>query len=797
MAERELFLGRQANADDLSPAGDWATLDPDRLTRHGVVLGMTGSGKTGLCITLMEELAMAGVPILAIDPKGDIANLALVFPQMRSSDFAPWIDPAEADRSGRSVDEEAEVVAKRWRDGLTQWQAYPDRAKALAEAASVTVYTPGSESGVSIDLLGSLGQVPDVDGEARRELVSGTVSGLLGLVGVRAEPMRDPSHVVLSHLLETAWAEGTTMDVEQLIVKLVDPPFQKVGVFPVDQFFPRKERLDLAMQLNAVLASPAFAAWQAGVPLDLDAFLSPGADGKVPIRVFYTAHLDDAGRTFFTAMLLNRLVAWMRRQPGTGSLRALLYIDEVYGLMPPHPANPPTKRPLLTLLKQARAMGLGVVLATQNPIDLDYSALSNTGMWWLGKLSTRQDQDRVLDGLASAQGDVDKATLRGWLEKLPKRTFVVRDVRESAPQLWTCRWAISYLRGPLTRREVARLKPDLPDLPPPPPGGARPAAPEAVPDGFTPHPPPPPGKAAYRFLVPEIAHSARLAPFLGDAAEPRRSDGRTVWRPALYAAMHLRFDERGFEFERPEHRLFFPIEGEEPYFRGEPELIDDDLTSSVPDGDHLFAPLPALCDEAAELKALKNKVVEEVYRGETSVRFKHATTKLSSRGGEDGEAFRTRVEGALRDRIDAKIVKLKSKVDGKVSTLEGRLVRKQRDLEQHASAVSAKMANEAVNVGETLLSMFFGRRKTLTTAMSKRTQTRAAQDRVGRTEEEIAELERQMYDLQSELEAEMLEIENAELRTLDDITEQSIGLERSDIRVDDFVVLWIPVSRQL
>ena len=302
MPARELFLGRQVDPSALTSTKQWATLDPDRLTRHGVVLGMTGSGKTGLCITMMEELAMAGVPILAIDPKGDIGNLALVFPEMRAADFEPWVDPGEAQRNGRSTADEAEAVSGVWRRGLTEWQAYPDRIRALSESASVTVYTPGSEAGVPVDLLGALGQAPDVDGEARRELVSGTVSGLLGLLGIKAEPMRDPRHVVLSHILETAWAEGRSLDVEALIVQLVDPPFDKVGVFPLDRFYPRDDRMDLAMQLNAVLASPSFAAWQAGAPLDIDALLAPDADGRTPIRVFYTAHLDDAGRTFFTAL---------------------------------------------------------------------------------------------------------------------------------------------------------------------------------------------------------------------------------------------------------------------------------------------------------------------------------------------------------------------------------------------------------------------------------------------------------------------------------------------------------------
>ena len=456
MSEEGLYIGRSCDPKTMKPTEAALHLKADRLTRHAVCFGMTGSGKTGLCVTLLEELALQGVPLIIIDPKGDMANLALGFSEHTPTDFEPWVDPSEAERQGISVAELAANTANRWRKGLQDWGVSRERVQQFTTKTAVNIYTPGSQAGRPVDVMSSLAPPRDaLDDESLVELVAGTVSGLLGLIGVEADPVRDARHIVMSTIVEAAWRANESLSLEDLVLRIVDPPFSKVGVFPVDTFFPRNDRMELAMRLNGVVASPSFAGWKTGAPLEPSDFLTRG--DKTPVSIFYLAHLDDQQRMFFVSLLLNRLVAWSRRQPGTGALRALLYFDEVYGYLPPYPKNPATKRPMMTLMKQARAVGLGTMVVTQNPVDVDYGALSNSGTWLIGRLQTKQDRARVLDGLELSGSTLDKSELDDWLEKLPSRCFLIRDLKEDAPALVHSRWAISYLRGPLTRREVERL----------------------------------------------------------------------------------------------------------------------------------------------------------------------------------------------------------------------------------------------------------------------------------------------------------------------------------------------------
>jgi len=785
----ELYLGRRVDPDTLRPTHEPSTLEADQLTRHAVCFGMTGSGKTGLCVTLLEELAMAGVPLLAIDPKGDLCNLALAFAEHRPEDFAPWVDPAEAERAGQSVEAFAEALSQRWRAGLREWGVDAARIRRFTDGAEVVIYTPGSHAGVPINVLGGLGRVPvGLDPEGITDLVGGTIASLLGLLKIEADPLRDPRHIVLARILGDAWEAERSLSLEDLIVQLVDPPFEKVGVFPLEQFFARKDRMTLAMQLNGLVASPSFASWSAGHVLDFDQLLNRGGE-RTPVSVFSLAHLDDAERRFFAALLLNELVAWCRRQPGSGALRALLYFDEVFGYLPPHPANPATKKPILTLLKQARGVGVGAALVTQNPVDVDYKAMSNAGLWIMGRLSTKQDRARVLDGIAGATGDVDRGTLGGWLDALPSRTFVVRDVKRPEPYLLHSRWAISYLRGPLTLREIERLEQSVSA----PTGEFFAPAPEPEDTGLSDRLPPAPQGFRYLFVDPEVAFSARLADFFASRHRAPRSDGATRWEPALYAQLHLRFDQGEFEIERGESRLFFPIDAEEVRFDAEPAFERSDFLVDVPEG--VFAPLPPSVDEAKELEALSKRVAEEVYRGETERAFVHTKRKLRSRGGESRADFEARVRGVLQEKIDAEIAKMKASVDRKLERLEDRRDKLERDVERYRGEERQQIANEVVNAGETLMGLFFGRRKSFNTAMSKRSQTRRAQERTERTSQDLKDLERDIYDLEDETETRVKEIENRWLRQLDEIEERQIKLERADIRLDHFGIVWVPVTR--
>ncbi|MBT3218217.1 MAG: ATP-binding protein, partial [Proteobacteria bacterium] len=682
MAKHQLYVGRYCEPEHMRPSGGYALLEPDRLVQHAVCFGMTGSGKTGICVTLLEELAMGGVPLLVIDPKGDMSNLALAFSDHSAASFAPWIDPAEAVRRGTTTDALAEKVSQKWKNGLKQWGVDQRRIRALTERVEVTIHTPGSSAGVPVDVLGALSAPPEGfadDSEALRELVSGLVTGLLGLVDVSADPVKDPCHIVLSHIVESAWEGGEDLNLEHLILRLVDPPFEKVGVFPLEKFFPRDDRMDLAMALNGVVSSPSFAAWNKGVPLDPAALLAK-RDNRTQIRVFYLAHLDDAQRIFFVSMLLNRLVAWSRRQPGSGVLRTLVYFDEVFGYLPPYPRNPATKKPVLTLMKQARAVGVGTMLVTQNPVDVDYAAMSNAGTWMIGRLQTRQDRERVIDGLAGAAGAIDRKTLHSWLERLPPRTFLVRDVKEPEPKLIHSRWAISYLRGPLTRRELEQLPRDETVQ-----QQQTPSVSSDDMSGLTGTTPPAPKSFEYRFLDPRVVFSARLATFFESQAQPRRQDNRIVWEPAILASLHLTFDEgRDFLSNTMEHRLFFPVTNNEVTVAGEPNFEPGDFLPSAPP-DCLFAELPTQIDEATELKQLQKRVVEEVYRGETTKMFRQVKLRLSSRAGEARPDFRVRVKEAVQQKIDDDVAKLKDRVQTKVDRLEDKREGLIRNLERHKS----------------------------------------------------------------------------------------------------------------
>ncbi|HSD66168.1 MAG TPA: helicase HerA-like domain-containing protein, partial [Vicinamibacteria bacterium] len=451
-----LYLGKQVDPGT-GTVGARLDLDPADLLTHGLIVGMTGSGKTGLAIVLLEELLRQGVPVIAIDPKGDLANLLLLFDGLDAASFEPWIDPEAARRDGKDVKAAAADAAAAWKKGLAEWGLGPGDIAALKRAHDAVVFTPGSSAGVPLNVLQSL-DAPSVSFDSAeedlRDEIQSIVSGLLGLVKVEADPLQSPPAIFLANLVEKAWRAGKGYSLEDLIGAIADPPFDRIGALPLETAFPRRERQGLMMALNNLLASPSFEAWRRGEPLDVARMLR-APDGRPRLSIVSTAHLSDEERLFVTALLLDKVKTWMRGQGGTTELRALVYMDEIFGYFPPHPANPPTKRPLLTLLKQARAQGVGVVLATQNPVDLDYKGLANMGTWLVGTLQTQQDRERLAGGLQGA--GLEPSAVAKLLAGTRKRVFLLHDVHRKAPCLLQSRWAMSYLRGPLTRDEISRL----------------------------------------------------------------------------------------------------------------------------------------------------------------------------------------------------------------------------------------------------------------------------------------------------------------------------------------------------
>ena len=456
------YIGRPYDLATKNPTPGLVLYDSKDLVTHAVCVGMTGSGKTGLCIDIIEEAALDGIPTIAIDPKGDLTNLMLTFPQLRPEDFRPWINEEDAAKKGLSPDAYASQQAETWKNGLASWGEDGERIARLREAADFAIYTPGSNAGIPVSILASFAAPPQSlrdDAELFRERVGTTVTSLLGLIGIDADPVQSREHVLLSTLITNAWSEGKDLDLALLVGQIQKPPATRIGVMELDSFYPEKDRQKLALAINSLLAAPGFTSWLEGVPLDVATLLHT-PEGKPRVAIMSIAHLSDAERMFFVSLLLNQVVGWMRAQTGTTSLRAILYMDEIFGFFPPV-AAPPSKQPLLTLMKQARAFGLGVLLATQNPVDLDYKGLSNAGTWLLGRLQTERDKARVLEGLegvaAAANASFDKGQIDTLLAGLGSRVFLMNNVHEDGPRLLETRWSMSYLRGPLTRDQIKKL----------------------------------------------------------------------------------------------------------------------------------------------------------------------------------------------------------------------------------------------------------------------------------------------------------------------------------------------------
>ena len=453
------YLGKDYDLTASQLKENLVLYDSKDLVTHAVIIGMTGSGKTGLGIGLLEEALVDNIPFIAIDPKGDLGNILLTFPELNAATFRPWINEQESATQGQTPDQFAEAQAKLWEKGLGDWGQTVERIRKMRQSVDFAIYTPGSSAGLQVSVLRSFA-VPSGavlnDSDALREHIQTTATSLLALMGIEADPMTSREHVLISNILSQNWIAGKSLDLASLIKAIQEPPFTQIGVMDIESFYPQKDRFGLSMQLNNLLASPGFNAWMEGEPLDIQRmFYTP--EGKARACIFTISHLGDKERMFFVSMLLNEVLGWMRTQSGTTSLRALLYMDEIFGYLPPT-ANPPSKVPMLTLLKQARAFGLGMVLATQNPVDLDYKALSNTGTWFIGRLQTERDKARVLEGLEGAsQSGFDRADMDKILSGLGKRVFLMHNVNDNAPTIFQTRWTMSYLRGPMTKEQVKSL----------------------------------------------------------------------------------------------------------------------------------------------------------------------------------------------------------------------------------------------------------------------------------------------------------------------------------------------------
>jgi hypothetical protein len=787
--------------------------DARDLTTHAVCVGMTGSGKTGLCISLLEEAALDNVPAILIDPKGDLTNLLLTFPELRPEDFEPWINPDDARRKGMTEAEYARTMAETWRKGLADWDQGPDRIRALKNAAEFRIYTPGSDAGLPVSILASFRCPPlswDDDEEILRDQIQGTVSALLGLVGIMADPLRSREHILLSHIIETAWRAGEDLDLARLIAAIQNPPMRQLGVFDVDTFFPPKDRFVLATALNGIIAAPGFVNWTQGEPLDIDAFLYT-ATGKPRHSIFYIAHLDDAQRMFFVTLLLEQVITWMRRQPGTTSLRALLYMDEIFGYFPPA-ANPPSKRPMLTLLKQARAYGLGIVLTTQNPVDLDYKGLANAGTWFIGKLQTERDKLRVLDGLESvmAEGGVslNRNQLDRTLSALNNRVFLLHNVHAPAPTIFYTRWAMSYLRGPLTRSQVRTLMAPFKTgasaaaradaaTTATPTAAVRTAAPITT-AGYTQVPPTLPPDLPQAYLPLRMSPNRALAVL--ESAQERQlqaAETRLVYEPGLLAMGTVLFSDRtrAVAVSRRVTKLVYGQALRETVSWGEAVAVNLDPRELLkqPESRALFAPVPADLNTAAKIKRAERDFVDHLYREETLALFFSPVLKLYSRPEESERDFKIRLAQVARERRDAEVEALRKRFQPRFDRLQLQLLREQRELEEDKQELAARGREEWLAGAETLAGMLgLGRRRALSSAATRRRMTAAAKAEVAESEAEIARLQRELAELKSDLEAEIASITQRWEEALETITPYEIRPKKTDCVVELVTLAWLP-----
>jgi hypothetical protein len=781
MTDKNFFLGGildPATGDRTDVKYSYESSD---LTTHAVIVGMTGSGKTGLGVAFIEEAMLAGIPCLVIDPKGDMTNLALNFPELRPTDFRPWVDEAAAARDGKNPDQVAEETANRWRTGLEDWDIDSQRMQQLHGAADVTVYTPGSMAGTPLNIVGGLA-VPQIgwtgNEETLRDEIEGFVSSLLTLAGITADPVSAPEHILLARIIEHSWSNGSDLDLAGLLGAVIEPPIRKLGVFDIETFFPKKDRTALAMRLNALVASPSFASWIEGQPLDIDSMLYNGNSPRV--GVIYLSHLSDDERQFVVTLVLSKLVTWMRKQSGTGALRALVYMDEMFGFAPPT-AEPPSKKPILTILKQARAYGVGMVLSTQNPVDLDYKAMANAGTWMIGRLQTERDKARILEGMSSATGGVDLSVVSGLISGLGKRAFVAHSTRSNTPTVFTTRWVMSYLAGPLTRDQVAQLKRD------PQPHHTVPTKPDQ------------PVSDDASLVAPPVADGIGVvwaAPSVPWLEEAGGLPGSRRLAPAAVATVHLRYNDQkaGVEHEEEYEAVVYPLDDGATHVIA----VDHDERDFLPTppGRAEYVLGTAGIGGAAFWRSLSTALTNRLVAEKTITVFKNAELKLYSRVEEDREHFEQRCRAAAAERADADVAALTTKYQTRIRTAQDAIRKAEHRVRELESDVGARKQTELLSGAGDLLGALLGGRRTATglrSAASRRNQTKRVEERLDTAADRLEMQQETLVNLESDLARDVEDITDRWDTAASQIEEAAIPLARSNVEVEPLRLLWLPV----
>ena len=759
------YLGRDIDKTTQEATDALTLLKNKNFTTHAAIIGMTGSGKTGLGIGLIEEAAIDNIPAILIDPKGDMGNLLLTDPTFNPKNFEPWVED-EATNKNENVAKYAEKIATMWQEGIKR--DYQDEARvAKLHAVEKTIYTPGSSSGISINILGSLEAPPAEvlnDSDTFASYLKSTVSSLLSLIKIEADPVSSKEYLLIAQILANKWTNNESLSLEKLIGEIISPNFEKIGVLPLESFYPQEKRFALATKFNSIIASPTFSAWLQGDALDIQKLLYD-ENGKAKIAVMSIAHLSDEERMFFVTILLNKYIAWMRQQSGTSALKALLYMDEIYGYFPPS-KNPPSKEPMMLLLKQARAFGTGVILSTQNPVDLDYKGLSNIGTWFIGRLQTSQDIERVIDGLGGKVGaSYSKAEIKELLANLQKRTFFLKSAHLEDIRVFSTRWVMSYLKGPLKSAEISQLM-----------AAKKSAAPQALMSKE-------PKETGYEnFVNLDKSISQKYATDV---------TGQNNFRATLQAKVEVHYFSQSKEIDE-NHTLCLDL-----------ELYEDDAidwenaeelescpkyTTSEP-SNASYATLTSEVSEDKALKKNKRELIDWIYKNKRLELFRTTSPKLNSKPNESLGDFKVRLKDILDDEREEDIETLQERYEKKEKTLMKRLQRAQDKVAKEEADASKSM----IDTGIAILGALFGRTSTakLGTAFSKGSRAYKERGDISRAQEALEEIHEEIELLAEELEekidelGEKFDVDNVEIK------DASMKPKKSDIDVEELSIVWV------
>ena len=795
------YLGKSFDMAAQQLKDELVLYDSKDLNTHAVIIGMTGSGKTGLGISLLEEALIDNIPVIAIDPKGDLPNLLLTFPQLQPGDFRPWINEQDALNAGLTPDQFAAKQADLWRKGLAGWDQEPERIARLKASADFAVYTPGSNAGTPVSVLRSFAP-PTADIMAEKDLlrdrIQSTVTALLALLGIEADPITSREHILLSNIIESSWAAGKALDLAGMIHAIQSPPFARIGIMDLEAFYPPNDRFQLAMRLNNLLAAPGFEAWLEGEPININRLMYT-EQGRPRASIFSISHLSDTERMFFVSVLLNEILAWMRSQPGTTSLLALLYMDEIFGYFPPV-KNPPSKAPLLTLLKQARAFGLGVVLSTQNPVDLDYKGLSNTGTWFIGRLQTDRDKARVIEGLegAAAGTGFNRSRMEEVLASLGQRVFLLNNVHENAPVVFQTRWVLSYLRGPMTREQIKTLKVDRSATQTPatvaspaaaaaPTAPAKPAAPAPAPASTAPVLPP--GINVYYLPASGAGQGLEYFPALAGWIDVHYSSAKYKVSASEKVSLASMFEEGPVAMDWDAAQEI-PLEPA--------DLETEPLTGAS------FAELPAAAHKTNAYAKWNKDLLRWVRQNRPLRLFRSSRFNIASEPQESRGDFMARLAHAARESRDLEVEKLRRKYSAKFNTLNDRMMRaEQRVMREKEQSQSSKVQT-AISFGTAILGAFMGRKAVsigtagrVGTAMRSASRIRKESMDVKRAEEVLESTRIQLEELDQRLQEDIERIEAEFDPENEDIQEVLVKPKNSDMTLEFFGLVWMPYRRDV